>query len=82
MKLISHPAGTQKSVWRIKIMRGGNPGSGTGVNKLIAPFRCGIEKPNMNGTVRATYKGVHKRTIGMAMKMLKLSEITASQIQS
>ena len=77
----SHPAGAHKSVWCIKIMGGGNPSSGAGVNKFIAPFRYGVEKPNMNGTARATYGGVHKRIIGMGMKMLKLSEITASQIQ-
>jgi hypothetical protein len=59
-------------------MGGGNPSSGAAVNKFIAPFRCGVEKTNMNGTARATYRGVHKRIIGMRMKMLELSEITAS----
>jgi hypothetical protein len=59
-------------------MGGGDPSSGAGFNKLIAPFRCSIEKPYMNRTVRATYRGVHKRIIWMGMKMLKLSEITAS----
>jgi hypothetical protein len=59
-------------------MGGVNPSSGARINKLIAPFRCGVEKTNMNGTTRATYRGVHKRIIRMRMKMLKLSEITAS----
>ena len=55
-----------------------NPSSDAGVNKLIAPFRYGVEKPNMNGTARATYSGVHKRIIRMGMKMFEFSEITAS----
>ena len=79
---ISHPADAHKSVWCIKIVGGGNPSSGAGVNKLIAPFGRGVEKPNMNRTARATYRGVHKRIIGMRMKMLEFSEITVSQIQS
>lgn len=75
---ISHPAGAHKSVWCIKIMGGRNPSSNAGVNKLIAPFRYGVEKPNMNRTARATYRGVHKRIIGMGMKMLELLEIAVS----
>jgi hypothetical protein len=59
-------------------MGGRDPSSGAGVNKLMAPFRCGVEKPNMNGTFRAAYRGIHKRIIRMGMKMLELSEITAS----
>ena len=78
---ISHPAGAHNSVWCIKIVGSGNPGSGAGVKKLIAPFRYGVEKPNVNRTARTTYRGIHKRIIGMGMKMLELSEITASKIQ-
>jgi hypothetical protein len=59
-------------------MGGGNPSSGAGVNKIIAPFRRGVEKTNMNGTARATYRGVDKRIVRMGMKMLELPEITAS----
>ena len=79
--IISHPAGAHKSVWCIKIMGRRNPSSGTGIKKLIAPFRYGVEKPDMDRTARATYRGVHKRIIGMRMKMLELSKITASQVR-
>jgi len=62
-------------------MGAGNPSSGAGINKLTAPFSCGVEKPNMNRTLRATHRGVHKRIIRVGMKMLKLPEITASWVQ-